>query len=227
MLAPDTQVVGCGQYGSGALGLDSYLSQPTWITQSLIFTELYVPAENFLVGFPAPAGHGATLPVDSFFAIDTFGNFHLKNGDTAGYYEFALIADDSARLKLGDGNGNYTMIVDNEKPAGPNNGCLEQTQAAHMSCTVHWTQQTANQVRTFYLKPGDKLPIELSYWQGPGAGIAMMAFYRKVADPENLQTLLDPACGQELQFYSSGPDLQNILSTWTPIGLQNLTPLAQ
>jgi len=228
MLAPDTQVVGCGQYGSGALGLDNYLSQPSWINQSLIFTDIYVPAENFLVGFPAPGGNGAVLPVDSFFAIDTFGSFHLGIGDTEGYYEFSLIADDSARLKLGNPDGSYSMLIDDEKPSSYNNGtCLAQTQSAHMSCTTNWSNQTAAQVKTVYLRPGDLLPMELSYWQGPGGGIAVMAFYRKVADPTNASQVLDPACGKEWDFSANGTDLQNLKKTWTPIGLQNLNPLPQ
>ncbi len=219
MLAPDTQIVGCDQNGSGALGINSYLTQPTWVTQSLIYTDLYVPAENFRLGFPAPNGSGV-ISVDSYFATDTFGNFHLGPNDTEGDYQFALIADDAARLFMNIG-GTSTLVVDDQKPAGPNGTCLEETQPAHMSCTKSWSSQTAANIVTLHLIPGQLVPIELQYWQGPGEGIAMMAFYRKV--PTNSAQLLDSAnCGQEEPFTAGSTSLTNLQQSWQPIVTDNL-----
>ena len=227
MNAQDDQVSGCGQWGAGVPGLDSFLSKPNWITQTLLFTDLYVPAQSFLNGFPA-GNSGSQVPVLTYFAIDSYGTFHLGIGDTAGFYQFALIADDSARLKMQKPDGTYSMIVDDEKPLSYNTGtCLPQTQSPHMSCTSDWSSQTSSKVVTVYLKPGDTLPIEMSYWQGPGGGIAMMAFYRKVQDPSNTNALIDPACGQEWNFSASGSDLNTLKQTWKPISIENLNPLPQ
>lgn len=220
MIAPDTQTVGCGQSGSGALGLDSYLSHPDWITQNLLLTEIYVPARNFQLGFPLSTAAGM-VPVKSFFALDVVGNFHLAAGETEGDYQFALIADDSARLKISQ-QGQSVMIVDDEKPAGPNNGCLEQTQASHMSCTQNWKDQSAAQIKTVHLVPGQSVNMELSYWQGPGNGIGMMAFYRKVP---TTGSPIDPLCGQEPGFDDGSTALNQVLSTWTPITFSNLSSI--
>ena len=70
MAAPDTQTVGCTQAGQGALGIDAYLSQPTWNTRSVLLTGLSVPTRNFSLGFPVA---DAALPVKSYFVIDARG----------------------------------------------------------------------------------------------------------------------------------------------------------
>jgi len=224
MLEPDTTIVGCSQNGSGALGLDAYLSQPSWVTQSLIYTQLYVPEENFRVGFPAGGSGGSVISVDSYFATDTFGDFHLADGDVEGDYQFALIADDSARLYLGS-PGSTTLYVDDQKPASYNNGtCLPQTQAAHMSCTNDWSSQTAANVVTVHLAPGQILSMELQYWQGPGEGIALMAFYRPV--PSDASQLIDSTnCGQTEDFASGSTNLTALQQNWKPITMGNLTAL--
>jgi hypothetical protein len=223
MLAPDTTIVGCSQNGSGALGIDAYLAQPTWITQSLIYTQLYVPEENFRLGFPAGGSSTGLISVDSYFATDTFGNFHLADGDVEGDYQFALVADDAARLYLGS-PGAMSLYVDDQKPAGSNNGCLEQTQPAHMSCTNNWSSQTAADVVTVHLAPGQILSMELQYWQGPGEGIAMMAFYRPVPSAAN-QLLDSTNCGQEENFAAGSTQLTALQQSWHPITMQNLSVL--
>ncbi len=226
MSVPDTQVTGCGQDGAGALGIQSYLSQPTWASQQLIFTDLFVPTRNFQLGFPAPGPSGSLISVNSFFTIDAKGFFHLSSTDTEGDYQFALIADDAAQLQINN-NGVTTMMVDDQKPAGPNNGCEEQTQSAHMSCSTTWGNQATTNYYTVHLTPGQLLPIELTYWQGPGGGLSMMAFYRKVADTTNPADLTDTSCGQELGFNEGSDSLNEVLSTWTPISFANLIPTPQ
>jgi hypothetical protein len=221
MRAPDTQTVGCGQSGDGALGIESYLAQSGWVTQQVLLTDLYVPTRFFQLGFPAPDLSGGILPVKSFFVIDGKGFFKLDPTDTEGDYQFAVIADDGAKLKLGNAlnsSPNSFLTIDDQKPAGVNGGCLEQTQSAHMSCTADWSDQSAAKVQTLHVKPGQLVPIDFQYWQGPGNGISMMAFYRK-ADSLNP---LDAACGKELGFDDGAPALADILKTWKPIVLGNL-----
>lgn len=217
LTVPDSVMTGCSQMGNGALGLDAYLSQPSWASQQMIITDVYVPNRPFTMGFPTPAAFGASQSVQSFFALKASGYFHLQPGETEGDYQFALIADDSARLEMGL-NDNVSTLVDDEKPASFANGsCIVQTQGAHMSCTSNWSSQTSGNVRIVHLRPGDQIPLTLSYWQGPGQELAMMAFYRKV--PSNP---IDASCGQELGFAEGSAGLNAVLSTWTPITFSNL-----
>lgn len=220
MLQPDTATVGCDQRGEGALGLTSFLSQPSWITQQVLFQSMDIPAQNFLQGFPAGTGNGL-ISVDSYFAVDVVGYFHLSATDVEGDYQFAALADDGVQLSQFDGDSVGPMMVDDEKPASYNNGtCLPQTQAAHLSCTNNWSSQTAAQVMTVHLVPGQVLPLELKYWQGPGQGLALMVVYRQVpADPN---ALVDADCGKELDFSANGAGLTDLLSRWNVVSFANL-----
>lgn len=224
MIAPDTQMVGCYQYGDGAAGIAAYLTQPSWITQQVLFQTLDVPNQNFLQGFPAGSGSGL-ISVDSYFAMDVTGLFHLAPGDVAGYYQFAVIADDAAQVLLNpEGDGLDTqMLVDDQKPASFNNGtCLPQTQAAHMSCTSNWSDQTSDAVQTIYLTSTDVVPLEVKYWQGPGQALALVVMYRFVADPTNTQSLVDADCGQTLPFSQGSASLNDLLTRWNVVSFSNL-----
>ena len=187
MTVPDTQEVGCSQYGEGLLGLDNYFSNPQWITQQVLFQSLDVPDQYFTQGFPSGTGTGV-LSVDSYFAMDVTGVFHLAPGDTAGYYQFAVIADDGAQLLVNSGDSSSgQMLVDDEKPASYNNGtCLAQTQASRMSCTSVWGDQTAGSVQTVYLTPGQVIPLEVKYWQGPGQALSLIVMYDKCRRPRKI-----------------------------------------
>lgn len=216
MIASDTTVVGCDQRGNGALGLDAYLNQPSWITQEILMREIFVPTRNFTLGFDAMDPYGVVQPVRSFFAVQVDGYFKLDTIDVEGDYQFAIIADDSARLRTTGASGR--LLVDNEKPTGVNTTCLDKTQAAHMSCTNSWSDQSTTKVQTIHLKPGDRLPVRFEYWQGPGQGISMMAFYRKVPAAGSGEN----SCGKELGFAEGSSSLNQILSTWKPIRIENL-----
>jgi hypothetical protein len=225
MLAPDTTIVGCDQAGSGALGIQSYLDNPAWITQQILFTDLYIPARNFASGFPLSDGSGGTLPVRSYFVTDIKGSFHLAAGDQAGYYQFSVIADDSAQIRTSvEGTFDY-LLVDNEKPAGPNGGCLEQTQTAHLGCSSQYANQSGQFIHTIHIAPGESIPLEVLYWQGPGLALAMTVLYRQVADPTNTTSLQDASCGQELGFTEGSAGLLDLLTRWTPVTFNNLSAL--
>lgn len=220
MQAPDTQTVGCDQRGEGALGLDSFLSQPTWITQQVLFQSLNVPGENFLQGFPAGSGSGL-ISVDSYFAVDVTGVFHLASDDAAGTYQFAVIADDGAQLLMNSGDGAGQLLVDDEKPASYNNGtCLAQTQAPHLSCTSDWGTQTTGMIQTVQLTPGQVIPLEVKYWQGPGQALALMVLYRQV--PSDSSLFLDVDCGQELGYAAGSSALNSLLTRWKVVSFSNL-----
>jgi hypothetical protein len=222
MTVPDTQTVGCSQNGEGALGLSSYLSQPSWRGQAVAFTDVYVPMRNFLQGFPTNGESGGVYSVDSYFALDTYGNFHLDTTDVEGDYQFALIADDSAVLKIGnETTGAYDLTVDDQKPAGPNGACLEQTQPGHMSCTTNWSSQVAANVVTYHLKQGDTLPVELSYWQGPGQGLGIVLLYRQVPAAGSM----DAQCGMENGYGNGQAGLTDVLTRWKPVKFTNLSVL--
>lgn len=219
MSVPDDQVTGCGQAGLGALGIDAYLVHPEWIgEQRVLLSDVFVPTRNFSQGFPLSNANGPTPSIRSFFVLDGQGYFRLADGEVEGDYQFATIADDGARLLIKDGS-NFVTVVDGQKPAGPNGGCLEQTQSAHMSCTTNWSDNSAAAVKTVHLKPGQAVPIELQYWQGPGYGLAMMAFYRRV-DPANL---IDASCGQERGYGDGSSALSDVMKTWTPLSIGNLS----
>lgn len=221
MSAPDTQTVGCDQRGDGALGLNAFLSQPTWITQSVLFQSLDIPGQNFLQGFPAGTANGL-ISVDSYFAINVTGLFHLAAGEVEGDYQFAVIADDGAQLSINSGDGASQLLVDDEKPASYNNGsCLSQTQAPHLSCTAVWGDQTAASVMTVHLAPNQQLPLNVTYWQGPGQALALVVLYRQV--PSVASALVDTDCGQELGYAANSTALNDLLTRWSVISFNNLS----
>jgi hypothetical protein len=220
MQQPDTATVGCDQRGLGALGLTSFLSQPSWVTQQVLFQSMNIPTQNFLQGFPAGTSNGL-ISVDSYFAIDVIGWFHLASTDVEGDYQFAAFADDGVQVSIYNGDSGGQMLVDDEKPASYDNGtCLAQTQPAHLSCTNSWGSQKASGVVTVHLTPGQKVPLEVKYWQGPGQGIALMLVYRQV--PTNPAALVDVNCGQQLDFSANGAGLTDLLTRWNVVSFANL-----
>jgi hypothetical protein len=221
MLAPDTATVGCDQRGNGTLGIANYLSHPEWITQHVLFTDLNVPSRNFLAGFPI--GGSSVTTVDSYFTMDIKGTFHLDDFDLDGYYQFAVIADDAAEIRTtAEGTTYDNLLVDDSKPAGANNGCLEQTQSAHLSCSSVWANQAGANIKTIHIVHGQNFPLEVKYWEGPGQGISFVVLYRKVADPTNTASLQDASCGQELDFSANGAGMVNLLTRWKTVSSANL-----
>jgi len=221
MLAPDTQTVGCSQKGNGTLGIANYLSHPEWITGQYLFTDLNVPTRYFTDGFPLNGS--STSTVDSYFTFDIKGTFHLDTSDLDGYYQFAAIADDAAEIRTATEGGSFdALLVDDSKPAGANNGCLEQTQPAHLSCSSVWGNQAAANIKTIHISPGQNIPLEVKYWEGPGQGIAFVVLYRRVADPNNTASLADSSCGKELNFSASGAGMTDLLTRWKVVSSGNL-----
>lgn len=143
--------------------VQDYFDEGTQSTQKLFFTNIDVPTRVFDTGFPSQTGskihddNGNELI--EYFALRFKSVLTLGPDDQEGDYEFALLSDDGAILKMIDINGEETIIVDNDGDHPSKFGCGNQT--------VHMSRDTAIDVR-------------LEYYQGPRRHIALVPMWRKV-----------------------------------------------
>lgn len=145
------------------------------LANKLYFSQVNVPTRSFSSGFPRL--DGGKIKDDSnrdlleYFRLDLDGFIELAPGMTAGDYEFAVLADDGAEIRLGAGSPVYA--------SSPG---LQQTTLVCGTSSV-------------YMRPGETLPMKLSYFQGPRYHIALMLLWRPAS------TTAESLCGR------SGNDL--------------------
>jgi hypothetical protein len=154
-------------------------SQTTWrnlndydqgieLDSTLYFSQLNVPTRAFTEGFPTFDG---SLIEDSlgndlveFFRIDFTGNLTSPAGSEGGLMEFAVLADDGIRVSVdGEQIIEYTGVTPTKMVCGTS---------------------------SVYLEPGQPLPIEVNYFQGPRHHIALMLLWRPAGQSP------DPLCGR-------------------------------
>ncbi len=160
--------------------VSDYLAIGNAIQSTLYFDRIYVPTRAFDLGFTTLTGQPILnylgQPMYEYFALHMEGQFQLAPSEAPGLYQLALLADDGAVLKVSDGQGGYTTIVDNDG-----------NHPTRMACSV----QTVNMQRD------TKLPFIVDYYQGPRFHIAMVAMWRHLPDGSNPDIpVIDPRCGQ-------------------------------
>ncbi len=158
------------------LNLDQFASEEAIeVPSKLYLTKLDVPTRAFTLGFPKLNGEmiqneeGENLL--EYFSINFRSGLQLGLADEDGWYEFALLSDDGARMTLEETGENY---IDN-----PDH---------------HPTRMLCGQ-RAIYLKKGEALPININYFQGPKHHIALMLLWRKAVNMEDAGH--DIACGEQ------------------------------
>ncbi|MDX9732382.1 MAG: hypothetical protein RBT63_11475 [Bdellovibrionales bacterium] len=146
--------------------------------RDLFFTHLNVPTRMFDLGFSNEAGdtvksdNGETLI--EYFALRFKSILRLAPDQKPGLYEFALLSDDGAVLKIRDEDGVYRANVDNDGDHETRLGCGGSPIA---------------------LNADTELPVVIDYYQGPRYHISLIVLMREFKDRADNRGGKDPACG--------------------------------
>ena len=189
------------------------ISQGVKSDSSLFFSQLNLPTRMFDKGF----NNGAGLPLlddqnnrlIEYFALHFKTVLHLAPDQPEGLYEFALLSDDGAVMRIRDDGGVYRTAIDNDG--------LHPTRLGCGSHVVDMKRDT------------EKL-MELDYQQGPRYHISLILLMRKIASVDGNASKTEPACGQEgneLWFDPNNnsepkkPYLDLVARGWTPLTKEN------
>jgi hypothetical protein len=130
-----------------------------------------VPTRNFSSGFDISSGKvkypGTNTDIVEWFGLKLRTQVQLSAGQTGGKYQFALLADDGVILRLSDSGS--LLISDN------------QIHPSKVSCSNYAVD----------IQPGQKIPMELEYFQGPRTHIAVILLWRKMDGDPNAT---EPEC---------------------------------
>ena len=144
--------------------------------RKIFFSQLNVPTKNFNKGFVTDLGDaladGKGKALKSDFALKIRSVISLADDQEEGLYEFALLSNDGAVLKIRDDAGLYQTAVDNDGDHETRLGCG---------------------TGAYELRHGTEKLIELSYFKGQRPNVALVLLMRKVDTAAGQ----DPACGEE------------------------------
>ncbi len=159
--------------------ISDFMTNAVVADATVFLDRIFVPTRPFDRGFYLQSGqlvtsiNGDTLY--EYFGLRMKGQVQLASDELPGAYQFAVLADDGALLKIPDGLGGQTILVDNDG-----------THPTKFMCASQPVEMSA----------GSKLPITLEYYQGPRFHISMVVMWRPwptgAENPVN-----DPLCGQQ------------------------------
>lgn len=159
--------------------VEDYLELGNIVESTLYFDRLYVPTRKFDMGFSTQSGQLVLnylgQPMYEYFALRLESQLQLAANENPGQYQIAVLSDDGAVLKVGDGAGNLTKIVDNDGD-----------HSTRMACST----------QTVTLDRNTKIPMVLEYYQGPRFHISLVVMWRPLPDGSNADIPVnDPLCG--------------------------------
>lgn len=145
----------------------------------LFFNQLNIPTRPFDRGFVTQDGSILKTPngdtVYEWFSLHMESVVQLSRLDGPGRYQFAVLSDDGAILKIDqDGRGLQSWI---------NN---DGTTPSRLRCATS----------TVNMDISTRLPISVDYFQGPRYHIALMVLWRQVPDSALDSELSDPSCNK-------------------------------
>jgi hypothetical protein len=161
------------------------------------FQNLFVSSRKFSDGFRHKNGEiirdDQGNPLVEYFAFHLRALLRLDRKNKPGTYEFALISDDGAILRLKPNKQDtFETIVDNDGTHRPRLGCS--------TTTIEMTTDS-------------NIPLELEYYQGPGDKVALTLLWRRIDGPAGH----DPLCGQkegEGWYFFGPPPHQDFSNAW-------------
>jgi hypothetical protein len=144
----------------------------------LFFSQVNVPTRLFSSGFPSATGvllrDQQNQVLTEYFALRFKSILRLGSGERSGLYQFAVLSDDGAVLKLDtDGNGLKT-VVDND--------------GWHPSRFACGTEAVS-------LDTSSLIPLQLEYFQGPKYHISLVLLWRELPLNATSAQFADSACG--------------------------------
>lgn len=147
----------------------------TPLDATIFFGQLNVPTRKFDLGFYTEGGellvNAEGNKLYEYFSLRFDSVIQLGETDEEGDYQFALLADDGAVMRIDRGNG-WEVWVNNDG--------------------THPTKLMGSSQR-LNLRRGQRVPIRVDYYQGPRYHIALSLLWRKVAAN---QSLVEPRFGQ-------------------------------
>ena len=149
--------------------LDQVTKKAVQASGTIFMSQMNVPTRSFVDGF-APVG-GEPIKDDAgnklieYFGLRMQTELALADADEEGTYQLATISDDGMIVYTGSDSAPTVLVGKYDK--------------------VHPTRSDCGAV-TFNLKKGDRLPLNLIYYQGPRERIAAVLAWRKVADASSL-----------------------------------------
>ncbi|OFZ79073.1 MAG: hypothetical protein A2583_09430 [Bdellovibrionales bacterium RIFOXYD1_FULL_53_11] len=190
-----------------------YINNGTFVDATLFLDEINIATRKFDLGFFTEEGiqlvnqNGEKLY--EYFALDLSSTIKLGTGDTAGRYQFGLLADDGAILELDTGSGFRTVVND------------DGTHPTKFACASE----------AINIGSEARIPMRLSYYQGPRYHIALAVLWKKLSDNPDDSIPSDIACGKSgnnLFFdYNTVPSTprqyyQDMLTRgWKPLAASN------
>jgi len=155
--------------------LDDYQSpEAIEVPGKLYLTKLDVPTRAFDTGFPRLDGSilqtNDGVDLHEYFSIEFRTSLKLGEVNESGWYEFAMLSDDGARMTI------------------------EETGEQYISHPEKTPTKMLCGNRAIYLEQGESLPVNIQYFQGPKKHIALSLMWRKATGEEDGG--LDPSCGK-------------------------------
>ncbi len=176
--------------------LTDFINNSILAPVTVYLDRLYVPTLHLDHDFNLESGDVLTKPDGSslgeYFGLHIAGKLKLTANESAGKYQLALMADDGAVLKIPDGFGSESILVNND---------------GH-----HPTQfMCANEPVEF--NHATQLPFHIDYYQGAGRHVSLIAMWRPWPEGgvEN-NPIDDPMCGRHgngLFFHPEKADDEN------------------
>jgi hypothetical protein len=147
------------------------------LAANLFLTRVYAPTRSFTAGFGADNGQalknekGETLI--EWFGLNLESQLKLGASDDLGDYQIALISDDGSTLAIADSKGQFNNLIENDGQ-----------HATQMACAKSTVSMNGKAVR---------VPMHLTYYQGPRQEIAMVMMWRKIPSGGSLD---EEQCGR-------------------------------
>jgi hypothetical protein len=156
--------------------IQDVLSNGTPADRTLFLSDLNIPTRRFELGFTNQLGetlktNGGQTVVE-WFALKMSTVLHLRPDQEEGLYEFSVLSDDGAILKIRNDGGTYDTVINNDGNHPTRLGCSPMV---------------------FEMKRDSQKLAQILYHQGPRYHISMVLMMRKIADLASNKP--DVACG--------------------------------
>lgn len=140
---------------------NDYQFNGTLVDATIFMSNFDIPTKPFRRGFVTTEGNlirdAYGKIVDKHFSLHFETVLQLRSGDVAGNYQFALLSDDGAVLKIDKGNGLETVVDGDGK------------HAMKMSCAAD----------PVYLDQSSALPLNIDYYVGSRGHLGLVLLWRE------------------------------------------------
>jgi hypothetical protein len=147
-----------------SLGCGSFKEVPS-LTDKIYFQDIDVPEQSASEGFPGPNGPLKDSSGDILtqnFSLTFTGEIKLASNQDSGFYQFATLSDDGSVLNLNTGSG-LSASVNNDYRHG---------------------STLQGSTKTVYMDQTSLIPMQLQYFQGNNADMALILMMRKTSGPQ-------------------------------------------